>query len=219
MTAAPTQPRTTRRAGQRRGDALHAACDVIAARGADGTRFSDVSVAAGVPVSTLQYYFGNREDLIIAAFRHEVLAEQAALAELLRERDADPWHQLVSLIRLGVVDSARSPTTWRIWVEFWRAALRDDQLRDEAHAAYRTWRSLVAGVVREGLARGRFRSDHAPDELAHLVVALIDGIGVPVALADPGLPDGPSTAATLIERAVSTLLGMNTASSEVTVPG
>jgi len=58
---------------------LEAACRVIADRGADATRFTDVAAESGVPVSTLQYYFGSREDLLVAAFRHASSAEIAAL--------------------------------------------------------------------------------------------------------------------------------------------
>ena len=59
-----------RRAGRRKIAVLEAACRVIAERGADATRFADVAAESGVPVSTLQYYFGSREDLLVAAFRH-----------------------------------------------------------------------------------------------------------------------------------------------------
>ena len=200
--------RATRRAGRRREHVLRAAGEVLAERGAEGTRFADVSTASGVPVSTLQYYFGNREDLIVATFRHEVLAEQTALSELVQDSDADPWQQLVSVIRLGVVDGERSGTTWRIWVEFWRAALRDEELRLEAHASYHNWRSLVAGVIRGGVASGRFQTDLDADEVANLVVALIDGIGVPAALADPALPRAHGTTAGLVEDAAARLLGI-----------
>ena len=40
---------------------------VLADRGYAGTRFSDVSEASGVAVSTLQGYFGSREDMLIEA--------------------------------------------------------------------------------------------------------------------------------------------------------
>lgn len=179
---------------------------MLAERGAEATRFADVSAASGVPISTLQYYFGNREDLLVATFRHEVLAEQAALRELVQDGDGDPWQQLRSMIRVGVVDSERSGETWRIWVEFWRAALRDEELRAEAHAVYDGWRSLVARVVRTGLDSGRFHTDLDPDRVANLVVALIDGIGVPVALDDPALARAQGTATELVEDAVARLL-------------
>jgi AcrR family transcriptional regulator len=50
-----TAARPSRRAGRDRTEVLRAAGEVIAARGVEATRFSDVSAASGVPVSTLQY--------------------------------------------------------------------------------------------------------------------------------------------------------------------
>ena len=86
-----------RRAGRRKTAVLEAACRVIADRGADATRFADVAAESGVPVSTLQYYFGSREDLLVAAFRHasgtEIAALEAEIAAL-----TDPWEQLERII-------------------------------------------------------------------------------------------------------------------------
>ncbi len=48
-----------RRAGRRKVAVLEAAGRVISDRGADATRFADVAAESGVPVSTLQYYFGS----------------------------------------------------------------------------------------------------------------------------------------------------------------
>src|ERR1700675_1389884 len=71
-----------RRAGRGKLDVLHGARRVIARRGADATRFRDVAAETGSAVSTLQYSFGSREDLIIAAL------EDAAEADLDRVRMA-----------------------------------------------------------------------------------------------------------------------------------
>src|SRR2546428_13532303 len=79
-----------RRAGRRKTAVLEAACRVIADRGADATRFADVAAESGVPVSTLQYYFGSREDLLVAAFRHASGAEIAALEADLAAMSG-PW--------------------------------------------------------------------------------------------------------------------------------
>src|SRR4029077_19952817 len=58
-----------RRAGRRKIAVLEDAWRVIAERVADATPFADVAAESGVPVSTLQYYFGSREDLLVAAVR------------------------------------------------------------------------------------------------------------------------------------------------------
>ena len=120
-----TRRRAGRRAGRSRTDLLIGAAAVIAERGADATRFVDVSAACGVPVSSLQYYFGSREDLLVAAFRH---ASDTELAQLRAELPGivDPWDRLVRIVDAalgGFADGAGE--SGRLWVESWRFALRD----------------------------------------------------------------------------------------------
>ena len=58
--------------------------------------------------------------------------------------------------------------------------MRADTLHD-----YAAWRGLVAEAVRAGTASGRFCGSSDPDRIAVLAIALVDGIGVPLALGDP----------------------------------
>ena len=62
--------RSRRAGGTRRTAVLEAAATVLAERGYENTRFADVSEASGVAISTLQNYFGSREDMLIEAMRH-----------------------------------------------------------------------------------------------------------------------------------------------------
>jgi AcrR family transcriptional regulator len=208
--------RAGRRAGRSRTDVLAAAARVIAERGVESTRFADVSQASGVPVSTLQYYFGNREDMIVAAFRHAVGEEMGRLrAVLAGAADADPWEQLGALLRIGVVDGQDAPETWRLWVELWRTALRDAELRLEALDVSRQWRELLTDVIVRGQAAGRFRADADALVVANQAISLMDGAGIPVALADPSFA---GSATDLVLDAVATLLGLDIARSAAQTP-
>lgn len=201
------RPTAGRRAGRSRTDVLAAAGAVIAARGVEATRFADVSAASGVPVSTLQYYFGNREDLIVAAFRHAVTDELGRLRAALAEHpQADPWDRLVALLRVGVVDGAEAAENWRLWVELWRMALRDDDLRLEALEVSRQWRELLVTVIEQGQQSGRFRRRVDPLLVANQAVSLVDGAGIPVALADPAF--GTSALALVLD-ALAVLLQLD----------
>lgn len=202
-----TGARRGRRSGRAKSDILEAASLVVAERGADATRFADVSRATGVPVSTLQYYFGNREDLLLAIFRHVCEREAAAMIEAVRSSD-DPWRQLVELVRVGVADGERTTETWRSWVELWRAGLRDDEVREEVHAIYRAWRELIHDVVVTGVAGGRFAGATDARAVSFQLLALIDGIGVPAALADPGLALDAVASVDLVVDALARLLGV-----------
>jgi AcrR family transcriptional regulator len=176
-----------RRAGRRKTAVLEAACRVIADRGADATRFADVAAESGVPVSTLQYYFGSREDLLVAAFRHassaEITALEAEVAAL-----SDPWDQLERIISRALSgyqpEAPEGPGAGRLWIESWHFGIRDAEMRADALRDYDAWRRLVADAVRRGVEQGKF-GPVQPEKVAVLTIALVDGMGIPLALGDP----------------------------------
>jgi AcrR family transcriptional regulator len=178
-----------RRAGRRKTAVLEAACRVIADRGADATRFADVAAESGVPVSTLQYYFGSREDLLVAAFRHasgtEIAALEADLAAM-----TDPWEQLERIISRALTGyQPEAPEAGRLWIESWHFGIRDPEMRADILRDYAAWRRLVADAVRRGVEQGRFGSVQ-PEKVAVVAIALVDGMGIPLALGDPSVGPG-----------------------------
>jgi AcrR family transcriptional regulator len=178
-----------RRAGRRKTAVLEAACRVIADRGADATRFADVAAESGVPVSTLQYYFGSREDLLVAAFRHasgtEIAALEADIAAM-----TDPWEQLERIISRALTGyQPEAPEAGRLWIESWHFGIRDPEMRADILRDYAAWRRLVADAVRRGVEQGRFGSVQ-PEKVAVVAIALVDGMGIPLALGDPSVGPG-----------------------------
>jgi AcrR family transcriptional regulator len=185
-----------RRAARKRADVLAAACAVVAERGADATRFTDVTAATGVGVSTLQYYFGSREDMLIAVFRFAAQADFDAVdARLVAEDDA--WERLL-VIATHLTGAVGSDEGWRLWVESWRWALRDPDLRAEVLGDYTRWHLLLAAIVSAGVSAGRFGTDAAPMDVARQALALIDGLALPAALGDPSFA-GPAASGLLAD--------------------
>ncbi|WIM94611.1 TetR/AcrR family transcriptional regulator [Actinoplanes oblitus] len=178
-----------RRSAAKRVEVLAAAGEVVAARGADATRFSDVTAATGVGVSTLQYYFGTREDMLIAVFRHAAEREFELVGELLRPL-TDPWERL-----LAIAGHLGNDTTWRLWVESWRWASRDAEVRADVLNDYTRWRELIAANL----------TADDPMRVAQQVLALIDGLALPVVLGDPAIDR--AAARDLLEDALARLLG------------
>jgi len=174
-----------RRAGRRKTAVLEAAGRVIADRGADATRFADVAAESGVPVSTLQYYFGSREDLLVAAFRHASNAEIAVLEADIAAL-SDPWDQLERIITGALAGyEADAPIPGRLWIESWHSAIHDPEMRADTLRDYGAWRQLVADTVRRGIEQGSFGAAHSAEMVAVLAIALVDGVGIPLALSDP----------------------------------
>jgi AcrR family transcriptional regulator len=197
--------RGRRRAGRRKVAVLDAACTVIASRGADATRFTDVAEASGVPVSTLQYYFGSREDLLVAAFRHASSTELAALAVQVAAASS-PWERIRIVVTSALEGYQPASTeSGLLWIESWHFAIRDAEMRVDALRDYAGWRELVADAVRLGTESGEFRPAVSPEQAAVLAIALVDGAGIPLALGDAELTVASTTASILA--ALAALLG------------
>ncbi len=188
---------------RRRADVLAAAGAVVAARGADATRFTDVTAATGVGVSTLQYYFGSREDMLIAVFRFAAQNDFDEVAGRLAGVD-DPWRRL-RVVAAHLTGAVGSDLSWRLWVESWRWALRDPEVRAEVLGDYTRWHALLAETIDDGVRAGQFRTAAAPMDVARQALALIDGLALPVALGDPRVT--AETAGDLLADALGRLVG------------
>lgn len=167
--------RTRRAGGARRDGILDAVIDVLADRGYDHTRFTDVSAATGVPVSTLQNYFGSREDMLIEALRRAVDREVVTM-EAVAAAEEDPWTCLVALVRHGLRNSLAAD---RMLLEFWRAAMRDEELRAYTAALRDRYREPFVTAVAEGCRTGAFRARHEPDDIVDVLVVCLGGAVLP----------------------------------------
>jgi AcrR family transcriptional regulator len=200
--------RPRRRSGRRKTDSLDAAALVIAERGADAARFVDVAAQSGVPVSSLQYYFGSREDLVVAAFRHASETELITLTSELATRE-DPWERIVYIID----DALRGyrpgdDVAGRLWIEAWHFGLRDEEMRADVNRDYSTWQELIEEAIDSGVELGRFVTSRSAQSIAVVILALLDGVGLRIVARDPRL-SYDDAAATIID-AVRALLDVRT---------
>lgn len=151
---------------------------VLADRGYAGTRFVDVSEASGVAVSTLQGYFGSREDMLIEAFERATSVAVDAMDEFAAQFD-DPWEQLVAMVDRGL----STPTgVWRMLMEYWTSAAHDAELQQHAIALAAQYRRPYVDAVQRGIKRGVFAPRFETEAIVEVVVANIVGLLYPVVL-------------------------------------
>jgi AcrR family transcriptional regulator len=125
----------------------------------------------------------------VAAFRHasgtEIAALEAEIAAM-----TDPWEQLERIISRALTGyQPEAPGvlgSGRLWIESWHFGIRDAEMRADTLRDYHAWRRLVADAVRRGVEQGRFGSVQ-PEKVAVLAIALVDGMGIPLALGDPAI--------------------------------
>ncbi len=172
-------------AAERRPQILAATVKVIAERGLDGTRLSDVAAEAGVSVGAIQHYFGTRERLLMQAFAYETgQAVERWLAA--GDGDADGWAQLLALVD-AVLDRRTFRERWSRWLEFWAAGARDPALRAELSEMYEHWRGPFRRAIRSGLESGVFSLREPIDDVVDRTVAVFDGFVLQVLLDAPGM--------------------------------
>jgi AcrR family transcriptional regulator len=186
---------------------LRAARPGAAARGYESLRFADVAQASGVGVSSLQYSFRTRDDLVTEVLRTAVHDEFERLT-VRAVSEPDPWRRVCVLIAEQIdTDDDKRREAWLLWLEFWRAAVRDPALQADYAALAQRWRDLMEETVRLGVDQGAFTTDAAPSDLAAALVALIDGVLVQVEVGDPAMR--ADRGITIAQSAAASLLGVH----------
>jgi AcrR family transcriptional regulator len=181
--------RSARRA-ETRARLLAAAAEVYALRGFGGATLDEVAAQAGLTKGAVYDHFGSKENLLLALVE-EYLAAQLAAQLGLFDRERATWERPLA----GSEDWMRRlrdhPDRFRLFVELWTHAQRDERLRRHLADALRTLRAIYTGFAAASAADAGVRP---PAEAAEQYANVTLGLGVGFAmlkLIDPDtVPDG-----------------------------
>lgn len=180
---------------------------VIARRGVEETRFSDVASETNVALSTLQYRFGNWEGMILAALRHENRAELERITRAIGEADG-PAQALRRMLLAAAWADATAPEAREgslVWAESWRIGARDPDLVAEWRSIHDQWCRLIEEIVIAGERAGCMTLAHSSRTSALQLLALLDGLHVPLVLEKPEAT--PAAVGRLILDAAALIVG------------
>ncbi len=169
--------------GEKRSEVLDAAIGVIVTRGFDNTRYADVAEASGMAVSTLQYYFGSLESLLIETCLY-ASHRDFAVVQVRAAAIPAAWERLLYLVEIFMTSEAPGPG-WQAQIEYWRAAFTRPHLREELIRDQDRWRSFIADTIRDGIARGVFTTGRDPDLIAMQINCQLDGTVFPASVGNP----------------------------------
>jgi AcrR family transcriptional regulator len=170
--------RTERRA-RTRARLLEAAARVYARRGFDAATLDEVAEEAGFTKGAVYDHFGSKEKLLFALLDEHVrtqIAEQVSLFDSARETasrprvGADRW--------MAGIDA--DPDAFRLFVEAWVRAQRDEELREWVAGGVEEWRAMLKDF---GEARGGIEGE-VTEQLSTALVALGTGLAM-LRLVDP----------------------------------
>src|SRR4051794_17419689 len=113
----PVAPGTREKTRRRLVDA---AMDVVSERGFHRASVDDVAGAAGFSIGALYSNFGSKDDLLFAIFDEHFEWAERTLAAVPGDAGTAEW----------VSAFGDWPRQFRLFVEFWAYAVRDDELRE-----------------------------------------------------------------------------------------
>ncbi|MDQ2813890.1 MAG: TetR family transcriptional regulator C-terminal domain-containing protein [Actinomycetota bacterium] len=181
--------RGSRDAGeQRREQMLRAALEVIVERGYADTRIADVAERAGTSPALVIYYFKTRDQLLTEAIRY---CEDSWYAEGQRRMREIPTAagrlaELVAMTCLPGTDP-EPRSWWLLWLDLWALSPRNQGVSAVRQKSDERWRETIRSIVLAGQEAGDFAPVDA-DDFAITLSALLDGLAVQIALADPQVP-------------------------------
>ena len=157
----------------RREEILSTTVELLDRLGLAQTRVADVAVALDVSPALVFYHFGTKDDLVAEAFAHAVERDLRRMEKAASGGDA--VERLRKVLRLyGPTGRA---TGWRIWIDAWAVAQRDQHIRSLLKRLDHQWQDILRGVVDDGVASGAFTCADPEATVARLS-ALVDGLSV-----------------------------------------
>jgi AcrR family transcriptional regulator len=186
---------------------LEAAARVYARRGFDSATLDEVAEEAGFTKGAVYDHFGSKENLLLALL-DEFLSTQIAEQIALFDPQLDTWERPRGADRF-IEDLHRDPDPFRLFVELWVHAQRDDRLRERLANGIDALRATFRRFGAEAHAAAGFEHpDGAVDQFANVIIALGTGLGM-IKLVDPeNVPDG------LLGGVLSLLIGALESSAE-----
>lgn len=167
--------------GQKINHILSVSTSLFAAEGLAGVSMRRVAAEAGVTLSTLQHYIGNRQnlvDLTINALLDIYIADFTAIS-----RDtATPAVDRFATVIDGLLGAVELPLFEAFYVHMWAAAAQDTAILEHIRGAYAGYFEALAGIV------GQMRPDWPVERATATAISIathIDGLLVGRLIAPP----------------------------------
>ncbi|MHB8241077.1 MAG: TetR/AcrR family transcriptional regulator [Solirubrobacteraceae bacterium] len=172
------------RKAETRARLLEAAASVYARRGFNGATLEEVAAEAGFTKGAVYAHFGSKENLLLALME-EHLTQQVAQQVALFDRERITWERPLAGSARWMEQLEADPDPFRLFVELWIYAQRDERLRLRLADGLQTMRETFARfATTSAMDAGLDPPARASEQFANVMLGL--GLGLPmVKLIDP----------------------------------
>jgi AcrR family transcriptional regulator len=154
---------------QRRKDLLGIVYEVISESGIDGASMRQIADRAEVSTGTINYHFGNKQKLIMAAL-------QAAYETPSEEPISSPLAQL-KVFAFSHIFRSSNDRFWRFWMNYAAAGTRSTELRKHQNRRFEKqlgfWRKLIESAIKAGELPVDLQARRASEHLLIFVHGLV----------------------------------------------
>jgi AcrR family transcriptional regulator len=164
---------------------LEAAARVYARFGFAGATLEEVASDAGFTKGAVYAHFGSKENLLLALVEEHLAGQVAEQLELF-DRERVTWERPLAGSERWMKGVEQDPDRFRLFIELWAQAQRDEPLRLRLAGALVKLRSTFAGFAAASAAdAGLEPPPRAEQQFANVMMALGLGLGM-LELTDPG---------------------------------
>lgn len=159
---------------------LDAALEVFAERGFAGASLDQVAAVAGLTKGAIYSNFVSKDDLFFAMMRDQSLNRLETIRTFLAVTAVDSNRQqaLRDIGRL-LTEAFTEQREWElVLLDFWRRAVRDDEVRLQFVAHRRALRAAIADRVEQVLGRAPVLGGLTVDDVVTVVLALSNGLAI-----------------------------------------
>jgi AcrR family transcriptional regulator len=158
---------------------VRAAARVFSQKGFFNASMAEIAAEAGVGKGTLYAYVPSKNDLFFAVFEWVAETSWTKARIGVGALGAPASERLAALGRSLLDQWSQMDEFYGLVMEFWSASASSD-LRDRFKEVFRqiysSFRGSVSALIRDGMARGEFRSDVDPDAMAASLVGAWDAL-------------------------------------------
>lgn len=156
---------------------LAAAAQVFAKKGFAGASLEEIAELAGYTTGALYYHFPNKDKLFVELIRtgwsRQIAGRVDAVAEILKDEDADPFETLSQAL---VADASRERDLAPLSGEFWLYALRNPDAMTVVAEKLREQGQGIEPAVAAAMKKAGTPAGITPGEMTTVALVLFEGL-------------------------------------------
>jgi AcrR family transcriptional regulator len=187
----------------RRNQMVDAAGRAIAERGLSNVRIKDIANQAGMSSGSVLYYYPELDNLLVEVHRETVERYYQQRFDVIHG-DASPTDQLATALAAGIPGDPDDLTA-RLLYEMHALCEASTAHAELMSSLFEREVSLYISILEVGVGTGEFTISTSPDEVARVLVALEDGLGLHVVSRNKSM--SPAVARGVLRRCAIELTG------------